>query len=376
MRHLTMVASLAFLLAVTGCGDKIEIPEAVGLFSVNEYYHFEDHQGLGVRQLCLANNLVFTVSEDGRLTKRYQNFEEIAATDALADPVAVAASEDEEIVFVWEAGAERLSAWSTADLLPLGDTVIPGLGAVGHLAAAVAGAAPEAETFVYLSDADSLVVHRYAWTPEGGAVPAAILCHGRGGSARSVRLPAGMAVDPEGMMLVCDADSSRHWVNRFDPSPDPDDLATGDLTFDPFRGTAVVFAPDGCSPPATAAYTLGDAPTCGQVGWEGGPGDADGHFDGPADVAVDGSGRIFVADRGNARFQVFGSDGSYELQYDTAARVADPVGIAVADKKTGQTSYNRGAYVFIVDGAAGDVHVFISSDEYARINTGQPPPPN
>lgn len=372
-----LAAVLAALPFAGGCGDKIAIPEAVGLFSVNAYYHHEALPGAGARQLCIANSLLFVIADDGSLTKRFQNFEETARVDGLADPTAVARDEEHDVIFVWEAGAGRLSAWAAADLAPLGATELPELGTVTHLGAAAAGVdefAPGAVTFVYLADADSLVVHRYAWSPGAGATPRGILCNDEGVSARAVKLPAGMTADLEGRLLVCDADTSRNWVNRFDPTPTPADTVPGPAP-DPLRGTAVIFAPDGCPEPATAAYTLGDAPECGEDGWSGGPSAAAGEFHSPVGVAVDGSGRIFVADRDNARFQVFDAAGAYDLEYNTDSFTAAPAAIAVVDKTVSESRVHYGAYVFVVAGESGALHSFISSEEFSRINTGQPPPP-
>lgn len=372
-RRTGILAALPALLAAAllpGCGDKIAIPEAVGLFSVNAYYHHETLAGAGARQLCVANSLLFVVSDDGSLTKRFQNFEETGRVDGLADPVAVARDEVQDVIFVWEAGASRLSAWAAADLAPLGATELPEVGTVTHLGAAAAGVAgnhPDAATYVYLADADSVVVHRYAWSAEAGAVAAGLLCNDVGASARAVKRPAGMAADPEGRLLVCDADTTRNWVSLFDPAPEPEDELA--------RGTVVIFAPDGCAQPATAAYTLGDAPECGEDGWTGGPSDAAGEFHSPVAVATDGGGRVFVADRDNARFQVFSPRGEYDLEYGTDAFTAAPASIAVVDKTVSESRIHYGAYVFVVAGDTGDLLSFISSEEYSRINTGQPPPP-
>ena len=373
LRPPAAAAAAALLLAawalLPGCGDKIAIPQAEGLFAVNAYYHFESAPGAGARQLCVANGKVFVTADDGSLTRRFQDFGEDGRVDGLADPTALTRSEDGAVIFVWEAGAGRLSAWAASDLSPLGAAELPEVGSVTHLGAATAGLTGTVDTltYVYLADADSVVVHRYAWTAAGEALPAGLLCTDAGGSARAVKSPAGMAVDLEGRLLICDADTARNWVTRFDPTPAADEPLG--------LGTVVVFAEDGCFPPATAAYTLGDAPQCGETDWTGGPSDAQGEFHAPRAVAVDGSGRAFVADTGNARFQVFHAAGDYDLEYATDAFTAAPVSIAVVDKFVNESKINFGAYVFVAAGDGGGLHSFISSEEYARINTGQPPPP-
>lgn len=59
---------------------------------------------------------------------------------------------------------------------------------------------------------------------------------------------------------------------------------------------------------------VGTIPARGQ--WPGTPGDADGEFNQPIDVAVDDKGRIFVADRGNNRVQILDANGNYEATLD------------------------------------------------------------
>src|SRR5215510_15170998 len=46
----------------------------------------------------------------------------------------------------------------------------------------------------------------------------------------------------------------------------------------------------------------------------GEPGDQPGQFNTPHSIAVDARGRVFVADRGNRRIQVFDSDGKFLRQ--------------------------------------------------------------
>ena len=61
--------------------------------------------------------------------------------------------------------------------------------------------------------------------------------------------------------------------------------------------------------PATASAAFGPA-----GGW-GGPGKADGQFSHPQSVAVDSSGRVYVADTGNGRVERFKADGTFLNSY-------------------------------------------------------------
>jgi len=62
-------------------------------------------------------------------------------------------------------------------------------------------------------------------------------------------------------------------------------------------------------------------------------GSADGQFNLPRGVAVDGSGNIYVADVGNNRIQVFNSAGTHQLSFGTLGsadgQFNSPIGVAV-----------------------------------------------
>jgi len=49
-----------------------------------------------------------------------------------------------------------------------------------------------------------------------------------------------------------------------------------------------------------------------------------------------------------------------------------PVSIGVADNTIGSNT-NYGAFIFVVSATSGQVHKFISHDEYTDTNTGPPP---
>jgi DNA-binding beta-propeller fold protein YncE len=66
----------------------------------------------------------------------------------------------------------------------------------------------------------------------------------------------------------------------------------------------------------------------------GNPGEGPGQFEAPSGIAVDPSGRVWVADTGNHRVQVFGAQGEYLSQFGTkgsaSGQFEEPVGIAFA----------------------------------------------
>jgi peptidylamidoglycolate lyase len=69
-----------------------------------------------------------------------------------------------------------------------------------------------------------------------------------------------------------------------------------------------------------------------QFQW-GSKGSRRGQFDLPHGIAVDDNGRVYVADRSNARVQIFNRDGSYVSEW-TGPKIGRPYGIAIGpDKK-------------------------------------------
>jgi DNA-binding beta-propeller fold protein YncE len=69
------------------------------------------------------------------------------------------------------------------------------------------------------------------------------------------------------------------------------------------------------------------------LGSLGSYGTGNGQFKGPADVAVDGSGEILVADRGNNRIEVFDSEGNFQFKFGSAGsgngQFSAPSGLAI-----------------------------------------------
>jgi hypothetical protein len=373
---LALLALIALLLAV-GCGEKIAIPEPEGLYSVAPYRLDASFDDDDPRQLTTVQGILFVLNRSS-LTKRDQNYAEIAVVEGLADPRALCSDDAGELVFVWDEGLRRVSWYGAQDLSPpdgeITFTELPAVQSCVGMATSRAGVeqVPGAVTYLYLADPDSGVVHRYAYDPSFGLVAHGILCRSDGDATRFVHEPGGLARDLEDSLLVCDRDPLRNWVIRFDAEPDLSDIDPNGI--DPLRGRAALFGAASCNPPAAADYVLGDAAECDEAGWEGGTSDALGEFNAPAAVAVDGSGRIYVSDTGNDRFQIFGPDGIYEVAYGNAEETPAPGSLAVVDVRSDEnpSGYNRGAFLFAVSG--GQVRRYISGEHYLELYGDLPPP--
>jgi len=255
----------AGLVGLGGCGEKMGIFEPIGLFSVNTYLEDATYPDTNPHQLTVIDGNLFVVTGDGALTKRNRNYTEIARVEGLADPSALCPDDDSDLVFVWERGARRIGVYTASDLTFIGTTQLDTLvRAVTAMVACRTGLAGDpnvagARTFLYLADPEAGVIHRHVYYDFAGVSPYGILARSDGVGARFVHAPAGMAKDAAGMLLVCDADSNRNWVIRFDPTPDFSDTTPDTNDQDPWRGTAILFDQATCVPPAAADYTLGDA---------------------------------------------------------------------------------------------------------------------
>jgi len=371
LRRLLPLAALVpvVLYAVAGCGEKIAIPQPKGLFSVSAYGLYDQYHIDDPRQVAVRSGVLFVLTGEG-LSRRNLNFEQQGATVALTDPTALCL--EDTIVFVWDDAEARLSWYLAQDLTPMGQTLLPGNGRVEAMATCAAGIdqVPGAGTYLYMSVPDSGVVRRYAFHEFSGPEPHGILTRSDGQGARFVHQAAGLALDSGDRLLVCDADPGRNWVIRFDATPDETDLATEPDQPDPLRGRAVLFRAPECNPPAADEYTLGDAPACNEDDWVGGPSTVPGEFDGALALAVDGSGRIFVADTGNDRVQIFAADGYFDFLFGKTETSPGPLSIAVSDYRWGVAAdnFNYAAWVFLVIPGTDEVRKFISSEHNLYLN--------
>ena len=368
-----VLAAAAGGLLLSACGEKITIPRPEGLFSVSQYIDYGAWADNDPRQLVASQGSLFVISADG-LSKRNLEYGLLGQVGDLADPQAICASGNDSWIFVWEQGAGRVSWFRREDLTPGGSTLLVDPVAVTALVTSPAGIeeVPGALTFLYLSDPAAGVVWRYAFDEFNGLTPYGLLARSDGDAARFVHVPSGLARDWDDHVLACDPDTLRNWVIRFDATPDETDPE--------LRGLAATFLPlPVCSPePAADEYVLGNAAACGQTDWTGGTSSQLGEFNAPRDAAVDGLGRIFVADTGNDRVQIFDRQGVFSFGFGTSERTPRPVSIDVVDVRIGggATDYSYGAWLFLVTPDTGEVRRYISNGYYTELNRKPPPPPD
>ena len=146
--------------------------------------------------------------------------------------------------------------------------------------------------------------------------------------------PHGIALDKDGNVYVADADGKNgkgHVVVKF--SPDGKVLMTvghlgmpGDAPGYFYRPSAVTIAPDGTIFVADGhggdsnARVVKLAPDDKVLLTWGSKGTGPGQFNEPHGIALDSAGRVFVADRVNARIQIFDQDGKFLAEWKQFGR--------------------------------------------------------
>lgn len=353
------LVALAGLFALFGCGEKITVPEAKGIPSSSIYLEKSQWDLTDPTDLIEAAGKIFvTEGQPGTLTKyNLKGLLDKGPITGLANPTAVCLDSLSRTVVVGESGdgatLPQLSFFSQADLSPLGSYDLSGL--AKSIAAIVTR-----DDLLYLADPDSGAVLRFRWLDHdlGLLQPRGEVANSRGSaeSPQFVQRPVGLAFDSAGMLLVCDADTTRNWVIRFDPTPTgPDSTATGEI---------VPFYPTSCPTVDISAHVLGKAPGCGGL-FEPGPGSDAGEFNAPYGVGIDREGRIYVADSGNGRGQRFSPVGSFDLLFGNGAGGSVPLGsprkFAIVHGITTRGGIQveiSGAILYVVDAASAQIRVF------------------
>ncbi len=364
---------------MAGCGEKITIPEPKGLFSVSAYLAAGQFAVDDPRQVVVVQGGLFVIHGDS-LSRRNLGFgltDNVPAVVGAGNLISLCGDSDLGLLFVYDEIASRVLWYNTSDLSPLGFTDVPDVLTAVSMATCPTGIEQVAsgQTFLYMADPDSGVVHRYAFDEVNGLSPYGILANSNGEGARFVHVPAGMIKDNEDSLLVCDMDPERNWVIRFFSEPDLNDTTLPDDDQDPYRGRAAQFRTLPCEPQPAASYVLGDAPGCNESDWVGGVSAELGEFALPRAVAIDGEGSIYVSDSGNSRVQIF-VDGNIDLSFvinDEANSI--PSSLAVVDRIVSPSLTHFGAYIFVVVPDENLVRKYISFQEYQRLNPGTPPPP-
>ncbi|MBU8871851.1 MAG: hypothetical protein KOO60_13375 [Gemmatimonadales bacterium] len=392
MKRLTVLAGFISVIALfallPGCGEKIAIPEPSGVWANLAYSPVDTLDEVGVVSLATGWGNLFVLSSNS-LTKRSPGYENLASVDLFDDPRALCVDETGRMVFVWEQQTKRVKIFDSSQLEVIGLGVLPLVQEVSSMVTSTAGVDSTYNggcTFLYLTDPVLGLIHRCEVFCElpvdlnipGQMVPYGALAWPEGGGVRSVHEPAGLARDLEGRLLVCEKDPDRNWVIRFDSDPDytdptqlelfnPDEPDEPEDPEDPeepiyysaWAGKAVIFDEKTCEISPAADYVLGNAATCDQTDWVGGPSVAEGEFDQPLALAVDGSGRIFVADSNNSRIQIFSPLGEYMTSFKIKGDSSQPYSL-------GPVLYEgfHAAYIFVLMEGADKVFKFQSEEHY------------
>ncbi len=378
MRKTTLLLLLMMGIMAPGCGEKIAIPEPKGLFSVSAYKEAAVYDTIDdPRQIALNAGVLFLIHGTS-LSKRdqyLQEFDNVEPVTGFGNPTALCILPALGAVFVYDEANTTVSWFAVNDLALLGSASVPDVLSVVSMETQANGIelVPSGLTFLYMSDPTSGVIHRYALTETAELIPFGILASGGGQSARFVHDVAGLAVDHEGKVLVCDADPERNWVIRFDSTPDTLDTTPNEDDIDPMRGLAFPFPGiENCDPQPIAAYVMGDAPECNETTWQGAPSEEPGEFHSPRGVDVDGSGRSFICDTDNSRVQIF-AEGEYSFYFVVdAENDRRPVSISVMDREVSPIEIFYAAFVYVMVPDDGLIYKYISSEEFADRNPGVP----
>lgn len=204
--------------------------------------------------------------------------------------------------------------------------------------------------------------------------------------------PHGIFVDTEGNVWIADgkgdpARNKGHQVHKFSADGElllslglPGIAGRGNGVFDQPNDVLVasngdIFVADGHTSDGNNRIVKFNSAGEYQMEW-GGKGTGPGQFDVPHDLAMDSRGRLFVADRGNNRIQIFDQDGNW---LDTWTQFGRPSGLYidamdtlyVADSESNSgPGRNSGWYRGIRVGSAisGFVSAFIPDTNSATID--------
>jgi len=342
----------ALSIGAGGCGEKMSLLEAEGIPTASLYLEKAAWSLTDPVDVLQAAGRIFIIEGTVGTVTKYTTQQEVQfEVTGLVNPTALGLEEVGRRILVADeggSGGPRILVYEQGDLSLVNSVDLTGI------ALSVSGIAANSQ-FVYASDPDSGVVHRFAWN--GATLEAqGFVCTDQGSieSPQTISKPAGLAFDTEGMLLICDTDTLRNWVVRFDPAAPVDD-ATG-------LGTAVVFQLASCPNQPVEAFVLGRAPGCNEP-FEPGPSSDPGGLYRPSGAAIDTDGRIYIADRNNSRAQRFTTDGVFDISFGDAGSdpLGEPTRIATwlgSTSRSGIPIVIPGARIYIVDRASNQVRVF------------------
>ncbi len=130
-RHQTVLSVLVVSLAlslgllISGCGEKIAIPQAKGVFSLDEYTVDETYEVDGPAiQLTRGGSFLFVLTP-GTLSKYETDFDLQFQVTGLEGPLALCVDGEADFVFVWEDDTKSVVWYDTIDGQRLGSSSLP-----------------------------------------------------------------------------------------------------------------------------------------------------------------------------------------------------------------------------------------------------------
>ena len=99
---------------------------------------------------------------------------------------------------------------------------------------------------------------------------------------------------------------------------------------------------------------------------------AEGEFDLPTALAIDGEGKIFVADYNNSRIQIFSSQGDYKTEFKIKGDFTNPFCLGLYDEITGVDEANFAIFVYVLVEGSDQVIRYESEEHYLAENNELP----
>ena len=191
-----VIAAMALPFFLSGCGEKIAIPEAEGLWASLDYREVELIDEPGVRQVAVGWNNLFILNDFALLKRELPEYDVPELVATFSDPTALCVDETGHLVFVWDQGTGQVKIFNSTTFVSHGEAFLPDVMSVTSMVTSSAGMDTTiigGRTFLYLSDPVAGLIHRYAvmgatdseFTCSDCLLPVGVLAWPEGGGARA-----------------------------------------------------------------------------------------------------------------------------------------------------------------------------------------------